>query len=174
MLPDSIASLHNLLKSRGIDVLLAGGWAVNEHGFARETRDIDWIARQDQKDLAQEFLKSAGFRIGSDSNLVTRFLPQIPTIPTIDLLWVDSDTFEQLNVGKTLGGRLGTIPVLSFNNLIALKVYALKDNEDRDGRDLMDIRRLLRANPGLLSEELLRSLCDRYGPPGAYDLIKKP
>jgi hypothetical protein len=44
MLPESIESLHRLLKENGIDVLLAGGWAVNAHGYGRQTNDVDWVA----------------------------------------------------------------------------------------------------------------------------------
>jgi hypothetical protein len=32
MIPESIESLHRVLMEKGIDVLLAGGWAVNAHG----------------------------------------------------------------------------------------------------------------------------------------------
>jgi hypothetical protein len=174
LLPDSIGSLHNLLKSGGINVLLAGGWAVNEHGYSRETRDIDWVACESQKKTAQDLMRSAGFKLGSDNNMVTRFFPPSATLPIVDLLWVDPETFVTLNDNKSLGGKHQSIPILRLEHLISMKIHALKNHKERKGRDLMDIRYLLEANPSVVSDEDLRALCSKFGPENAYEMITKP
>jgi hypothetical protein len=53
-----------------------------------------------------------------------------------------------------------------------MKLYALKDGEARDHKDLLDIRSLLRYGKTRISDEELRSLCERYAGPDAYDQIK--
>ena len=174
VLPDSIGSLHHLLQSAGINVLLAGGWAVNEHGYSRETRDIDWIACESQKDTVRDLMTSSGFATGSESHLVTRFSPRNPTLPIIDFLWVDPDTYSSLDAEKSFGGRHRSVPVLHLSHLISMKIHALRDHEARKGRDAADIRYLLEANPGVVSDDELRALCTKYGPENAYDLVTSP
>lgn len=174
MLPDSIGSLYNLLKSGGINVLLAGGWAVNEHGYARETRDVDWVANESQKSAALEVMRSARFKPGSDSALVTRFIPPSPGIPIVDLLWVDAETFAKLYTNKSHGGPHQSIPILHLEHLIGMKIHALKNHKERKGRDLLDIRHLLEANPGVISDDDLLTLCEKFGPSNAYNLITEP
>lgn len=173
MLPESIGSLYSLLRSGGIDVILAGGWAVNEHGYSRVTRDVDWVVCEEQKDAASDLMHSAGFRAGSEGAMVTRFLPPSPTIPVVDLLWVDVRTFDKMNSGKTLRGSNQSIPVLQLEHLIAMKIHALKNHDDRKGLDLRDIHHLLEANPGVISDRALRELCATLGPEKAYELITR-
>lgn len=171
MLPDSIDSLHRLLDKDGIQVILVGGWAVNEHGYSRETRDIDWIASETQQDSVTKTMLSAGFEVGTTSGLVTRFFPPSPALPVIDFLWVDPKTFTTLDAGKAMTGRHNSLPLLRLDHLIAMKIHALKNNEERKGRDLIDIRYLLEANPGVISDADLQALCSKFGPDNAYELI---
>ncbi len=172
MLPESIETLHGLLKKKDIDVLLAGGWAVNAHGYGRQTNDVDWVACDEQQKQIEDLMRSLGFTAGSTSNLVTRFSSGSITMPTIDFLWVDRSTFSKLDTKDSFSGRQRTVPILRLDHLVAMKIHALASHEERQGRDLLDIRFLLEANPGVISEQDLRELCARHGPPGAYDLIK--
>jgi hypothetical protein len=171
MLPESIETLHRLLKENGIEVLLAGGWAVNAHGYGRQTNDVDWVACDEQEEQIQDLMTSLRFIPGSTSNLVTRFSSGALTMPTIDFLWVDRSTFSKLNTGDSFSGRDGTVPLLRLDHLIAMKIHALKSHEERQGRDLLDIRFLLEANPRVISDLELRDLCSLHGPLNAYHLI---
>ena len=53
-----------------------------------------------------------------------------------------------------------------------MKLHALKDGKTRDHKDLLDIRLLLRHGHSRISEEELKSMCERYAEPGAYEKIK--
>ena len=55
-----------------------------------------------------------------------------------------------------------------------MKIHALQNHKERKGRDLMDIRYLLEANPSVISDEELRTLCSKFRPDNAYDMITKP
>jgi hypothetical protein len=116
-------------------------------------------------------MESLSFSPGSTNKLVTRFAPRTLTMPTIDFLWVDRSTFTKLDTKDQFAGRHQTIPLLRLDHLIAMKIHALKSHDERKGRDLLDVRYLLEANPGVISDETLRKLCSQHGPPGAYDLI---
>jgi hypothetical protein len=45
MIPDHAQTLYSRFEQEGIPLLLAGGWAVNHHGYSRYTRDVDWISK---------------------------------------------------------------------------------------------------------------------------------
>lgn len=53
-----------------------------------------------------------------------------------------------------------------------MKLYALKDDEARQHKDLLDIRFLLAYGHLRISDEEFKSLCERYAGPGAYEKIK--
>jgi hypothetical protein len=57
-------------------------------------------------------------------------------------------------------GRHDEIPVIDFEALPAMKLHALKDDKDRKGKDILDIRFLLTENPNAINEEHLRALCE--------------
>ncbi|WP_193213213.1 hypothetical protein [Luteolibacter marinus] len=55
-----------------------------------------------------------------------------------------------------------------------MKLHAVGDNEARHGKDLLDIRELLSENPGVISDERQRQLCEKFAGPDGYDLVKTP
>jgi hypothetical protein len=52
--------------------------------------------------------------------------------------------------------------------------HALKDDKHRQGRDVLDIRSLLKYNPDRLPEGRLRELSERYAGPGIYESHIQP
>ncbi len=95
-----------------------------------------------------------------------------PSIPFIDLIWVDDSTFATMR--ETSLGSPGplVVPMLGLKALLAMKLYALKDGETRDHKDLLDIRSLLRYSPTKIPDDELRAMCERYAGPDAYAAIK--
>lgn len=92
--------------------------------------------------------------------------------PFVDLIWVNDDTFNQMrgSMDDVMGVR-----VITFEGLIAMKLYALKDDENRKGRDLRDLRdlqELLERNPGKIPELELRAMCQKYAGAGAFEKLR--
>jgi len=172
-LPEPAESLFAVFERASIPLLLAGGWAVSHHGYARQTVDIDWICSRKNKELTLDLMRDIGFR-DAFHGMATRFLRNNdPFFPPIDFLWVDSETFRMMSRTPERAGRHRKIPVIQLNHLLAMKIRALADNQARQGRDLLDIRFLLDNNPDTVSEEELRRLCEHYGPAEAYAMIKE-
>lgn len=172
MLPEHAQSLYERFERDGIPLLLAGGWAVSYHGYDRYTRDVDWICSRVNETAAKDLLRSLGFEEVFDS-MATRFQsPHNLVFPPIDLLWVSEETFEKMASTGQRTGLHGDIPVIEFETLIAMKLHAVKDNESRHGKDLLDIRELLSKNPRAISDERLRDLCEKFAGPDGYNLIR--
>lgn len=58
------------------------------------------------------------------------------------------------------------------SQLLALKLHAIRNNPPREPRDFADTVELLRANPGAISPDALRSLCAQYGPEGIWEKLE--
>lgn len=172
MFPELGRSLHDRFESAGIPLMLAGGWAVGHYGHSRYTRDIDWVCSREHEQRAKEVMASLGFVIEFES-MATRFRhPSDPSVVPIDLIWVNSASFEKMGRTRERTTERKDIPVIDFEALLAMKINALKDGETRDHRDLLDLRKLLRYNPKAISEKHLQDLCLKYGGPNAYSLVR--
>jgi hypothetical protein len=92
--------------------------------------------------------------------------------PYIDLIWVDDVTFEKMAEETPSDLQKEKVPVINFRALLAMKLYALKDDAAREHKDLLDIRFLLTYGHTKVSDEEFKSLCERYAGPDAYAKIK--
>jgi hypothetical protein len=172
MIPDFAQSLYDRFEREGIPLLLAGGWAVCHHGYSRLTLDVDWVCPRSKEAVAVSLMDSLHFSRCSDG-MASRFKSRKhPALPYVDLIWVDDSTFERMGEADPDTGRNHQFRVVSFRALLAMKLHALKDGKTRDHKDLLDIRRLLRFGHSRISEEELKSMCERYAEPGAYEKIK--
>lgn len=73
--------------------------------------------------------------------MATRFVrPSAPAFPPLDVIWVDAATFAKMATTNERTGRHRSIPVIRFDHLLTMKIVALRDDEHRLGRDLLDIR----------------------------------
>lgn len=173
MLPEFAQSLYERFDREGIPLLLAGGWAVCHHGYTRYTKDVDWICSRANETKAKSLMASLGFSEAFDA-MATRFqLTHNPGFIPFDLLWVDSQTFVKMAATDQRTGLHGDIPVIGLESLLAMKLYAVKDNETRHGKDLLDIRELLALNSHVFSEQKLRELCEKFAGPHGYDLVRR-
>lgn len=173
MLPDFAHSLYQRFEREGIPLLLAGGWAVCHHGYSRYTNDIDWVCSRADESRTLALMKSLGFEIAFEA-MATRFRHKdhFDLLP-VDLLWVSSETFAKMAATDQRTGINGDMPVIDFEALLAMKLHALKDQLLRKGKDLLDIRLLLKENPSAITDEHLRELCEHFAGPDAYDQIHR-
>jgi Nucleotidyl transferase AbiEii toxin, Type IV TA system len=111
----------------------------------------------------------------SSEGMASRFIRKSdPSFPPVDLLWVSESTFGKMATSPCRIGRNGDIPVIDFESLLAMKLYALKDDGQRQGKDLLDIRNLLTISNGRLTEDRIKELCSQYAGPEAYEKYIKP
>jgi hypothetical protein len=174
MMPEHAQSFYSSFERAGIPLLLAGGWAVNHHGYSRFTRDVDWICSRANEAEACDMMTSLGF-IKTSVGMASRFVRTKDTaFPPVDLIWVDQRTFAKMSATSCMTGRHGDIPVIGFETLLAMKLHALKDDEIRQGRDVLDIRSLLEYSPTRITHDKLRDLCLRYAGPGVFETQIEP
>lgn len=172
MLPEFAHSLYQRFECEGIPLLLAGGWAVCHHGYSRFTRDVDWICSRADEVRAIALMESLDFGTTFQA-MATRFqLKRDLAYPPVDLLWVSPESFAKMEITDERAGNHRDMPVIDLRTLLAMKLNALKDREERQDKDLLDIRFLLKENPGVLSNDEFRQLCEKFAGPDAYNLVR--
>lgn len=172
MIPDFAQSLYQSFEREGIPLLLAGGWAVCHHGYSRLTLDVDWVCPRSKESGAVALMDRLHFT-KSTEGMASRFKNRKhAAFPYVDLIWVDDATFEKMAETDPAEAQKQKVPVINFRALLAMKLFALKNDQERDHKDLLDIRLLLKYGHTRIPDEEFKTLCERYAGPGAYDKIK--
>jgi hypothetical protein len=154
------------IQKRGIRLLIVGGYAVNALGYTRVTNDVDGLIIMDDLREADQMFRDAGYVLTGKEQTHARYFNPDASPNLVDVLLVNSSTFE-----KMWSERLPMIQekhpfyMPRLEDIIAMKLHAVKNQGQRGSKDLVDISELLKANPGVVSKEKLVHLCHRFGPP---------
>lgn len=157
--------LMRIQKRRNLPLILIGGWAVQAHGHARNTLDVDCLTAIENDALITEELQRAGFECFEEKTAFRRFRHRLQPLLVLDVMRVNAATFAKMWAATEdylISGVALKVPALA--HLLALKLNAAQ-NEHRAEKDLGDVIALLRANSGKISAAELRKLCDQFGTP---------
>ncbi len=164
--------LIDFFERERIDYALIGAFALKAYGYTRATQDVDFIARQkDQKKIIAN-LESLGFETLYSSTGYSNHLHPLSGLGRIDFVYVKGDTAESIfkeAVRILLFDNL-TVPVVRPEHIVALKVFAMKNDPDRALREMADIKELL-SLPEINLQEV-REYFEKYGQMERYyDII---
>ncbi len=162
-----------LAATRGLDVLVCGGHAVNAYQVIRKTGDLDLVVRERHVPEWRAQLVALGYGVFHEDPAFLQLGPPTATGWPIDLVVVDDGTFDALKRAArpfTFGGVTCLIP--SIEHLIAMKLHALRfSGETRMRKDGVDIVELAEANGIDILGDAFRSLCDRFADARVYERI---
>jgi len=152
------------LNKEKIKYLVVGGVAVNLHGYARFTGDLDILVLLEEKNLIKldRAMKNMGYmerlpislRLLQDQKQVRKwlkeknmlaysFLPPKETLLQIDIIIEESLKFEKIvknKINKRISGV--TIPVVSIQDLITMKKKANRARDIDDLKQLIELKNL--------------------------------
>ncbi len=95
-------------------------------------------------------------------------------LPDVDFMLLDRSTMQQLLVtGQQIEIQGATYLIPSVINLITMKMHALKNNSNREWKDLPDIGWLCIMNRVDVESEPFHSLIRRYGSIELHDKIRQ-
>lgn len=156
--------------SHGLRFLVIGGWALEAHGFARQTVDLDCLIAEPELAALDHLLSTSGFATLARTENFRRYRHQ--DLGYLDVLLVDPPTFDKLFQARqpfTVGSIRLNVP--SLPHLIALKLHAIKNDRARELRELADIEQVARR--GTIASDELKKLCVQFGPPEIWDKLRK-
>ncbi|HMO50399.1 MAG TPA: nucleotidyl transferase AbiEii/AbiGii toxin family protein [Kiritimatiellia bacterium] len=152
---------------------MIGGLAVNHYGYSRATADIDFmIVASDAANIRRTMTGYGFVNVDERENVIFFSQPGQPV--RVDFLRVDHNTMMKLlddAQSVEFQGRLVMVP--SVSNLIAMKLFALKQSWDRRmAKDLPDIVTLARIHE-LDPEQNIKPLALQFADEFIYQQVVK-
>lgn len=150
-----LADIARFLSGEGVRFGLAGAFALQAHGLARATSDLDFVVEAAAQPALLRYLDSLGYERLHVSEGFSNHLHAEPSRGRLDFIYVDDHTADLLFGGGT---RVVIFPGLEVpvprpEHLAAMKVQAMKSDPSRTFKDLADIQFLL-GLPGIDAAEI--------------------
>jgi hypothetical protein len=166
-------SLTSFFKQTGIDYALVGAFALKAYGYLRATEDVDFLVRGAHQSRIIAYLESLGYETIYRSAGYSNHVHPLAKLGRINFIYVEGETADIiLSEARPLFLIDDiSVPVVRAEHLIALKVFAMKNDPERTFREMADLQYLLRL-PGLDLEEI-RGYFEKYGQMEKYDELTK-
>jgi hypothetical protein len=145
------------IEASGHRWVVAGGLAMQAYGFARTTQDVDIVTSAEAQDGLVRFMESRGYETLLRSAGFSNHAHADPVWGRVDFIYVDATTAGRVLANcRNLEWRPGrTIPAVSPEHLIAMKVQAMKNDPLREFADMGDIQYLM-ARPDVSRKAVQR------------------
>lgn len=157
-------------RSENVLCVLIGGFALHFHGVDRQTVDVDFLVSPDDFAKLEGHLTRGGYHLGEKTDIFARFTPSEKPKLTVDFLFANSETVEQIKAeGKIVDIRGREFVVPSARHMVALKLHAIRQNPARKAGDLADIAELIQRAPESLHRPAIQELCKTHGSPELFD-----
>jgi Nucleotidyl transferase AbiEii toxin, Type IV TA system len=158
-----LKNLIGFFSKEEIDFALIGAFALHAYGYVRATGDIDFVVRGKDQERIVRFLESLGYETLHRSKGFSNHLHPLSTLGRIDLIYVEGETagtiFSETNSTPIFEGL--SIPVVRSEHLIALKIFAMKNDPGRSFQEMADIQQLLKHTEIDIDE--VRGYFQKYG-----------
>jgi hypothetical protein len=158
-----LSELARFLDAQGVRWGIAGGIALNAHGHARGTTDLDLVVEESVKPDLLRHVAGLGYELLRVSEGFSNHLHPAQEWGRVDFIYLDPRTagllFGDARLARPLGGLEVLVP--SPKHLIAMKVQAIRNRPSRMFQDMADIRFLARL-PGVDLKEV-RGYFEKHG-----------
>jgi len=168
-----LAEVSRFLREQHARFALAGAVALNAHGMARATVDLDLVVEERVKPALLRFMASLGYEQLKVTEGYSNHLHAEASLGRLDFIYLDPHTADLLFGRARLARPLGDLDVLvpSPEHLAAMKVQAIKNNPSRKFKEMADIQFLL-GLPGVDEAEIKRYF-EKQGLKAVFDEIKR-
>jgi predicted nucleotidyltransferase len=158
---------------RNLRLVVIGGMAVIEHGYARTTTDVDIIVQVTDKDAWNELFESLGYRLNHDGGSFRQYLSREGTSWPVDLMLVNEASFQGMaTAAKSVILEGAQMQLVSLEHLLALKLHALKHTRiQRFFKDFDDVIHLVSIHKMDLHSQPIRDLFLKYGNEDLYGKV---
>ncbi|MBI5394410.1 MAG: nucleotidyltransferase [Verrucomicrobia bacterium] len=170
---DIVEKLVSATAARGVKFLLIGGHAVAVHGYGRTTKDVDILVCKDDRTQWLEIMAALGCALHHDGGTFLQFKSSASDGWPVDLMLVNAATFGKM-LAESITAPLGkvTVPIISLDHLLALKLFALKQKQShRAMKDMDDLLNLILKNGVDVRSVAFREMAEKYGDAAIYDKI---
>ncbi|SHE33470.1 Uncharacterised nucleotidyltransferase [Desulfacinum infernum DSM 9756] len=167
----TVEVLVSFFEEQGIDYALIGAFALHAYGYTRATGDLDFIVRRESREKVVSFLESLGYHTLECSRGFSNHVHPLEGLGRVDFVYVSGETADAIfsAVRRTpLFGR-HELPVAKPEHLIALKVFAMKNDPTRLFREMADLEYLVRVDG--VNQEEVKKIFRQYGMEDRYEQL---
>ncbi len=164
-----LENLIGFFAKEEIDFALIGAFALQAYGYVRATQDIDFAVMGKGQERVVRFLESLGYETLYRSKGFSNHVHPLASLGRVDFVYVEGETAGELFSGsKPIQIFEGlSVPVVRPEHLIALKIFAMKNDPERSFREMADIRQLLSltSRPGGRAVDIdeVKGYFEKYG-----------
>lgn len=137
----------NEMNDQKVDYGLIGGFALGLYGVDRSTSDLDFIINVKDIDKIKKIFFKNGYELLFYSDNVLQFVSPIKDFGEIDIVIAKREVSINMlknAMEKTILGNNITIKILIPEDIIGLKLQAIKNDKEREAIDKSDIKYLLK------------------------------
>jgi len=168
--------LSEVLKKNDNQAVLFGAVSMSVYGYQRNTFDVDFMLPENDFENFTNILESIGYHKVLQTTQYAKFRHKNDAFMDIDTVFIAADTANEiikLAEFKNIRGGNAFL-CASFETVLATKLHAIKyNNECREGKDVIDIKMLVKANNIDVSSDWFKALCIKYGDEDIYNNILK-
>ncbi len=153
-----------------IEYALIGGVAVHCYGYSRATRDVDFAVRSENQDEIVAHLETLGFETLYRSSGFSNHLHSVGSV-RVDFLYANGSTGDELfsQTRSMTSTGVADVRVASPEHIVAMKVFACRNDPTRKLKELADIRELVIRQK--LDRMLVRGYFEKYGQLELWELL---
>ncbi|MBN1516676.1 nucleotidyltransferase family protein [Candidatus Sumerlaeota bacterium] len=167
-------ALADDFREHQIKTLLIGGHSMQFYNHQRLTADTDWMICDEDLEMVITILNDKGYSCFDSKAGFSRFSHPATNAIDLDIMLVDRKSFEYMwDRGSEYHDQKISWRVPHPEDMIALKLYAIKNNPKREAKDLADIVEIARFSGDELTNEKLKDLCIKYGNVRLYMRLKE-
>lgn len=171
---DFFALLAEILNNKKNRAVLFGAVGMSIYGYQRNTFDVDFMLPEDDFENFTEILASIGYAKILQTAQYAKFRHKKETFMDIDTVFISADTADEIidmAQIKTLSGGYRFL-CASLETILATKLHAIRyNNERREGKDVIDIKMLVKINNIDTDSEWFKTLAIKYGGAEVYKTI---
>ena len=155
-------SMVDFFNRERMEFAVIGAFGLQAIGYVRATRDIDFLTRIEYQEKIVRHLSSLGFDTVHRTTAFTNHVHPVGNT-RIDVMYVEGATADTMLSSTEKAQLLGssTVPVVSPEHLIALKLFAAHNDAQRKFREFADIQQIMRRVN--VDTSVVREYFKKYG-----------
>jgi len=161
-----ISSLLKRFDEQGLRYGLMGGFALGIWGVARATADLDFLVHRHDMEKVDSVMREMGYECKFRSENVSQYVSPLKVFGEIDYLHafrqVSLEMLARAEEKDIFGGEM-KIRVLRPEDLIGLKLQAIKNNPSRKDIDMWDIKALAASRRDTLDWPRIKQYAELLG-----------
>lgn len=168
--------LLSAFEREGISHALMGGFALGAWGIPRATIDVDFLVDRDDMEKVDRIMKEQTYECRFRSENVSQYVSPLGVFGEVDFLHAfraaSREMLDRAEERDVFGGSL-KVRVLRPEDLVGLKLQAIRNDPGRSSADMGDIESILAAHGARLDWKLIERYCTLLGMEETYSRLRK-